>query len=108
MKKIIFTVAVLFSVSIFARVPEAPAPKAVQNARKQLLKDDVRTTMKSIMNTDGNPCLSEGKSWEVEVQVRKTVRALDANENLTTKDEWETIKTVVIDRDGGVMEVCLE
>jgi hypothetical protein len=108
MKSVILSLMLLFSVSSFARVQEAPAPQAVQDARAKLVSEEVRTTMHSIMNTDGNPCLSPGKSWQVEVQVKKDERALDKKGDLTVVSKWETVRTVVIDKDGGVMEECLE
>src|SRR3989344_4213551 len=101
MKKVILTIALLFSVSSFAKVPEAPAPQAVYKAAAKMKKNDVRTIVKSVMNV----CGGEGKSWNAELQVKQP-----SYNRLTNKMSytWETVKTINVDRDGGVMEVCAE
>ncbi len=62
----------------------------------QIKLDNVKTVISEIENDEGNPCLSEG-SYLVELQVS------DGSES-----SWKTVKTITVEEDGGVMEVCAE
>ncbi|MGZ3797530.1 MAG: class I SAM-dependent methyltransferase [Pseudobdellovibrionaceae bacterium] len=66
---------------------------------------DVRTITKEVENVDGNPCMPEGKSYQVELQVK--LAAFDHEKNKVIYS-WETVKTIGVDKTGRVIEVCAE
>lgn len=97
MKKIILVVACLFSVNAFAKSP-------VEKAAENMKKNDTRTVIKEIDNTEGSPCLPEGKSFQVDLQVKQA--------QVTPEKEvvyyWETVKTIGVEKNGRVSEGCGE
>lgn len=66
---------------------------------------DVRTVIKEVENTDGNPCMPEGKSFLVALQVKQAYLNRSNNTYLYL---WETAKKISVDNNGNVMEVCAE
>ncbi len=80
--------------------------KLARKAGAEMVKDDVRTVVREVENTDGNPCMPEGKSFQVDLQV-KTAIAFD-RDKMETVYEWVTAKTIGVDVDGSVMEICAE
>jgi hypothetical protein len=104
MKAIILSMALLFSVSSFARVPEKPAPAVVAKAA-EALKKEIRTITRSVMNKDGNPCMPQGKSWNVDLQVKHSDFDRENNKWVVS---WETVKTINVSKEGDVMESCQE
>lgn len=100
MKKIVPVIAtILMSTSAFA------GNLAVEKAASKLKANDTRTIIKQVENTDGNPCMPEGKSYQVELQVKQA--AYDHEKNKVVYS-WETAKTIGVDTAGRVMEVCAE
>lgn len=99
MKNITMTVIlVLSSVSAFA------GNLAVEKVATKMKANDTRTIVKEVENTDGNPCMPEGKSYQVDLQVKQA--AYDHMKNKVVYS-WETVKTIVVDKSGSVMEVCV-
>ncbi|WP_413574572.1 hypothetical protein ACLVWU_10115 [Bdellovibrio sp. HCB290] len=100
MKNITMTVVALFvSVNAFA------GNLAVEKVADKMKANDTRTIITEVENTDGNPCQPEGKSYLVELQVKQA--AFD-REKRKVVYSWETVKTIGVDNDGRVMEVCAE
>ena len=101
MKTLMLTlVTIVLSQSAFAA-----ETLAVLKAAATMKANDTRTITKEVMNTDENPCMPEGKSFIVELQVKK------ASWNpLKSKVvySWETAKIISVEKDGKVMEVCAE
>ncbi len=54
---------------------------------------------------EGNPCLPEGKSYQIELQVKQASYDHEKNKIVYS---WETVKTIGVDNDGNMMEVCAE
>ncbi len=109
MKLALFTAAVLFSISSvsFATSPVAPkTPNVVAKAALEMQTKDVRTVVREVENTDGNPCMPEGKSFQVDLEV-KTAAGYD-HEKGEIVYNWEVVKTIGVDNEGLVMEVCAE
>ena len=77
----------------------------VQKAASKLKANDTRTIIKQVENTDGNPCMPEGKSYQVELQVKQASYNHEKNKVVYS---WETVKVIGVDMDGRVMEVCAE
>ncbi len=87
-----------------AKVKNA-TPAIVQEVAAKMAKTDVRAVIKEVENTDENPCMPSGKSFQVEIQVKQA--AYD-HEKSKVVYSWESVKTVGVDRNGRVMEVCAE
>ncbi len=77
----------------------------VEKAAAKLKDKDTRTVTTEVENTDGNPCMPEGKSYQVDLQVKK---AYFNAMQMRTVYSWETVKTINVSKDGRVMEVCAE
>ncbi len=99
MKKTIFLIATLLSTGAMA------TNMAVKKAAAKIKASDTRTVVTEVENTKGSPCLPEGKSFQVDLQVK---RASFDREQMTTVYKWETVKTVGVDKVGRVTEVCAE
>jgi hypothetical protein len=100
MKKTVLVIAtILIGASAFA------GQLSIQKAAAKLKANDTRTVIKEVENTDGNPCLPDGKSFLVELQVKQAAFNRETNKVVYS---WETVKTVSVDKDGGVTEVCAE
>lgn len=100
MKNLTMTaILVLFSASAFA------GNVAVEKAAANMKANDTRTVVKEVENTDGNPCLPEGKSHQVDLQVKQAAYDHMTNKVVYT---WQTVKTISVDQSGRVMEVCAE
>ena len=99
MKKTILVLATLISTSAFA------GNLAVDKAAAKMKARDTRTVVKEVENTDGNPCMPEGKSFQVELQVKQ---ASFDREKMKVVYTWETAKTIGVDKAGSIMEVCAE
>jgi hypothetical protein len=100
MKKIIALLALSITSSSFA----AP-PSAVIAAAKAMKSASVRTVTTKVNNTDGNPCIPEGVSYNVELQVKQAAFNRETNKVVYT---WETAKTINVSKSGEVSEVCAE
>ena len=76
---------------------------AVQKAVRKLKTNDVKTVVSKVVNNEENPCLSQGVSYDVALKVRKA-----SWNGSKVVYSWETVKSVNVDTDGRVMEVCAE
>lgn len=83
----------------------AHIPSSVQKIAGEIKANDTRTIVKEVTNTDGNPCMPEGKSYVVEIQVKQASYNYDKND---IDYSWQTVKTVGIDKQGRKSEVCAE
>lgn len=99
MKKTILLLVGLVSLNSFA------GNLAVEKAAAKMKSGDTRTIIKEVENTDGNPCMPEGKSFQVELQVKQ---ASFDHEKMKVVYTWETAKTIGVDKAGRIMEVCAE
>lgn len=102
MKAILFLAALSITTSSFA----APAvPTAVTKAANELKAKSVRTVIKKVNNHEGNPCMPEGISYIVELQVKQA-----SFNPMTSKVvyKWETAKTINVEKNGLTSEVCAE
>ncbi|WP_413581758.1 hypothetical protein [Bdellovibrio sp. HCB288] len=100
MKSIITFAAILvMSSSVFA------AGAKVEDIAKKLKNEDTRTIIKVVENNHGSPCLPEGKSYIVELQVKYADYDRLNNKMIYT---WRTAKSINVDLYGSVMEVCGE
>lgn len=96
--------SVVMLVSITASA--AHIPSKVQQVAADIKANEVRTVITPVDNKNGeNPCLSEGISYLIDVQVKKAYW-----NGLKNKVEykWETAKTVVSEANGQKGEVCAE
>lgn len=82
------------------------APAVVEDVAERLKLQDVKKVITEVYNTDGNPCLPEGLSYQMEIQVKTVVGYEPDLEEIIYK--WQTVKMVNIDKDGNVMEICRE
>lgn len=96
---------VLIAATLGVSLSAMAANPKVQKAAASLKANDTRTVTKIIENTDGNPCLPEGKSYQVDLQVKQAAFNPDRSKVVY---KWETVKTINVDKDGNVMEVCAE
>lgn len=88
------------------RLPASVVPAKVQSIAQKMKQNDVRTIAKQVKGTgDGNPCEPSGTYWEVTVEVKKQVMSDPSG---PAKYIWEKVRTVSVDDDGGVMEICQE
>jgi len=95
----------LISLNTMAMASVTSKSKVAQKAAAEMKAKDTRTIIRDVTNTDGNPCMPEGKSYQVDLQVKQ------ASFNHETNDvdyTWETVKTIGVDKAGHVMEVCAE
>lgn len=102
MKKLIILAIISISANAFA----APAvPAAVTKAANSLKAQSVRTVIKKVNNREGNPCMPEGISYIVELQVKQA-----SFNRITNKVvyKWETAKTINVEKNGLTSEVCAE
>jgi len=114
MKAIVSALIVtVFSATVFA----APAPiktinsagavpAAVVQSLTKLASDTIRLELKAVKGEVGDPCMPAGKSYNVEIQVRNQVLGDIGDQG--AQYVWETVKTLNIDKDGRVMELCQE
>jgi len=80
-------------------------PSTVLKVAKLLKTRDTRTVVSEVYNNDGNPCLPEGKSYNIELQVKQG--SFDPLQSKIVYN-WETVKTVNSDLTGKIMDVCAE
>ena len=112
MKSALIAAAALFSISSvsLASLPvaqvAAKTPNAVAKAASEMQSKDVRTVVREVENTDGNPCMPEGKSYQVDLEV-KMAQGYDHDKNEIIYS-WDVVKTIGVDNEGRVMEVCAE
>ncbi len=99
MKATILILACFMSLNVFA------ANLAAERAAAKMKSGDTRTVITEVENKDGNPCMPEGKSSQVELQVKQ---ASFDREKMTVVYSWQTVKTISVDNAGRVMEVCAE
>ncbi len=97
-------VLMILTAALFSFTASA-APLPVLQAAKMVKQESVRTLIKEVENTDGNPCMPEGKSYTIDLQVKEA--QYDRNKGEIVYD-WKTVKSVVSDANGEVMEVCAE
>ena len=98
-KNVLIIVALLTSASAFA------SNLAVDKTAAKMKANDTRTVITEVENKDGNPCMPEGKSYQVELQVKQASYNPETNKMVYS---WETAKTIGVDKNGKVMEVCAE
>lgn len=101
----LFVFAVAVSTQAAPRDSGSAQSKSVARAKKQLKTQDTRVVVNDAQSTDGNPCEPEGRYKRVELQVR--LASYDRIKNQTVYS-WETVKVIVVDKDGAQMEVCAE
>jgi hypothetical protein len=77
----------------------------IWKAAKELQLSSVKTVTTKITNTDGNPCIPEGTSYNVDLKIKQASFNYETNK---TVYKWETVKTINVSKDGSVMEVCAE
>ena len=77
----------------------------VADAAAKMKKNDTRTVIISVNNAEGNPCLPEGKSYNIELQVKTASYNREKGEVEYT---WTTVKTINSSLKGEIMEVCAE
>ncbi|HLE12244.1 MAG: hypothetical protein A2504_13925 [Bdellovibrionales bacterium RIFOXYD12_FULL_39_22] len=110
MKKLLLVILVIAisAANIFAKDIFAAknTPAAVIESAKTLKFDDTRITVKKVRNLDGNPCMPAGESYDASLQVREA-QYYHPEKNKTIY-KWKVVKTVNIDKEGRVMEVCGE
>lgn len=99
-KYMIGFLGLILSTQTLAHVPSAIAKIA---ANKKIT--DTRSIVKEVENTDGNPCMPEGKSYVVEIQVKQAAFNYETSKVVYS---WETVKTIGVDKHGNEMEVCAE
>ena len=99
-KTILSLVVILASVTASAHIPSV-----VKKVAADTKLTDTRTIVKEVTNDDGNPCMPEGKSYIVEVQVKQAVFNQETSKVVYS---WETAKTISVDQAGRVSEVCAE
>lgn len=83
----------------------AAGTKAAKQTAAEFLAESTRTKITAVYNKDGNPCMDEGKSYKVEIQVRKGFWNGVKQKVVYT---WETVNEVLVSKDGSLMEVCGE
>jgi hypothetical protein len=87
------------------RMPSSSAPKVVSDEAAKIKEKDVKTVTTQVNNSDGNPCLPEGLSYNVELKVKKaTWNGIKSK----TVYHWETVKEINVSLQGEVMEACGE
>jgi hypothetical protein len=96
---------ILITVALFASAGAFASNLAVDKAAAKMKANDTRTVVTEVENKDGNPCMPEGKSYQVELQVKQASYNPEKNKTVYS---WETVKTIGVDKDGKVMEVCAE
>ena len=81
---------------------------SLAGARSEALdmkRNDVMTSITKVRNTEGNPCLPAGVSYNVDLQVKQDL--FDAQLGIHSV-EWVTEKTINVTASGLVSEVCAE
>ena len=95
----------LFIVLLISTSALAGTPSKVLKAAKEMKTGDVRTVVTQVENTDGNPCMPAGKSYNIDMQVK--MAAFDQQTHDVVY-HWETVKTINSTADGLISEVCGE
>ena len=99
---------ILASIVMFVSITASAAqiPSKVQKVAADIKDKEVRTVIAAVDNGDGkNPCLSEGVSYLVDVQVKKAYwNGLEQK----VEYKWESTKTVAVEANGQKVEVCGE
>lgn len=110
----ILSTVTLLSITTFAadkasRNPAAVFPQEV-TALASKVKKEVRTRVSAYNVTadEANGCQDAGLHYEVKLQVKKAVRALDKEGNPIVKYSWETVREINTDDKGNPMEICTE
>ncbi len=96
--------AIIFSLMLLSATAFAGNSTTARVA-KNMKKNDIRTVTTTVENTDDNPCMPEGKSYLVELQVKQAGYDRLRNRMIYT---WVTAKSINVGLDGSVMEVCAE
>jgi len=91
-------IALFVSFNVSAAIPEIVLAKA-----EELKQTQIRNEITAVENTDGNPCLPEGTSYNVETLIQKS--SIHGGEVVS---KWESVKSVNISATGEVMEICME
>lgn len=99
-KLILFFLTVTVSNIVFA------SNLTVEKAIASMQEKDVRTITKEVENKDENPCLPEGKSFQVELQIKSVVKF--DYKKMKIIYFWKTVKTINVDKNGHIMEICIE
>ncbi|MGE3974112.1 MAG: hypothetical protein AB7F59_06255 [Bdellovibrionales bacterium] len=95
---------VLMSAFSFATSAQ-PTPNVVNRVAQNLKSQDTRTVIKAIENKEGSPCIPEGRSYQIDLQVKQaTWNPLESK----VIYNWVTVKTINSDPSGRVSEVCAE
>ena len=91
--------SVVLSSSAFA------GSSVAKRAAAKMQKNDVRTVTTIVDNVEGSPCIPEGKSYQIDLQVKQA-----SYNRMTSQVEytWETVKTISVGLQGEVSEVCAE
>jgi hypothetical protein len=97
-------VLIVFIFSISAQA-FASVPNKVTEAAEALTLSSVKTVITKVTNTEGNPCIPEGDSYDVELQVKQANYDREKRKKVY---KWETVKVINVSTDGSVMEVCAE
>ncbi len=113
MNKSIVMVLLLTSCFSFAadpkRSPAAELPASVK-ALASKIESEVRTRV-SVYNVSAkqaNACSEEGVHYNIKLQVKKAIRAMDKDGNPVIKSTWETVREVDTNLAGEAMEICAE
>ncbi len=83
----------------------AGVPAVVKNAAKAMKTSDVRSVVTAVNNQEGNPCIPEGVSYNIDLQVKTAAYNRETQKIVYT---WETVKTINSDAAGHISEVCAE
>lgn len=96
----------LLSASAQALTKKPTPMQFAEYAAAAMINGDVRTIIREVENTDDNPCMPKGKSFQVDLEVKK---AFFNREKLEMEYEWQVVKTIGVDgQDGSIIEVCAE
>lgn len=69
--------------------------KDAAETEARILANNIKTEIRMVENTEGNPCMPEGRSYQVDLLV-----------NVETT--WAVAKTIGVSLDGKVMDFCAE
>lgn len=78
------------------------APKAVEDAANRMKASDVRTVITEV--TEDSACVAKG-SYNVDLQVKVALGYSRGNRPIY---KWQSVKIINVEKDGSVMEVCME
>ena len=96
--KSLFLITLFVSLKVSASIPELILAKA-----EELKQTEIKSVITEVTNTDGNPCLPAGTSYNVDLMVKQAIR-----EDMDVVHKWETVKSVNVSKTGEVMEICFE